>query len=156
MYSILKKISCWILFTILILTSCEQNEPIQFEPLEMFNRMDTVVVEGEVKYEKSDFYIVKNYIDKKGVDLKIDSIVCLVKDPSYREYKEYAILLYKESMMTNKEKLLENDRILVRYSQNHDWIYIYAWHGGISKKISRIKVENGYYLDSGGTYLECD
>ena len=119
-----------LIFSILILSSCQPQGPMYLEPLEMYNTSDSSMTNSGIRYSKRDYYLVKNYIDKEGVDLKVDSLICEVIDPNYKAYKQYSIVLFKESHMTNRKKLLENDRILDRYSIKNDGLYYYEWYGG--------------------------
>ena len=86
------------LFSILILNACQPKGPMYLEPLEMFNTLDTSIIGEEIRYFKRDYYLVKNYTDQEGVDLKVDSLICQVIDPNYKAYKQYSIELYRASL----------------------------------------------------------
>ena len=142
-------------FSILILSACQPQDPMYLESLEMYNKLDSSMTKSGIRYSKRDYYLVKNYIDKEGVDLKVDSLICQVIDPNYKEYKQYSIELYRESHMTNREKLLENDRILDRYSIKNDYIYYYEWYGGFIDAFIRKKKEGGQSVEARERQFNC-
>ncbi|MEM1321532.1 MAG: hypothetical protein AAGG75_14845, partial [Bacteroidota bacterium] len=108
-----------------------------------------------LKRHKVEHYIVKNHQIES--ELLIDSLVCAILYESYQEFRHYDILLYKESRMTNRKKLLENDRILDRYSQQNDWIYIYRWFSaGKINAFIKVEIDEGQYISEPQQYLSCD
>lgn len=127
------------------------------ERLEMYDRVDSTKNNDGLKRLKSEYFIVKNYSENQKTELVVDSLVCEVLDTDYLKYGQYNVFLYKESHMTNRAKLLENDRTLVRYSQENDWVYIYtSYNMNNAQTFVKTKVAEGEYISDPKQYLDCD
>jgi hypothetical protein len=116
---------------------CSQGK-LQFTRLNMLTAVDTI--DSKV-VNRSDYVIVKNYSTTKENDRAIDSYVTgNFKDIS-KNYSDYQVVLYKESAETTESAIKEDKRVIDRYSQDHDLIYIYFWMNG--KFIEKRRVRDG-------------
>src|SRR5690606_11734426 len=131
---------------IIVIFLCIQCNPtssdkIAIVPFDLLNNRDTFTYRGEILFNKSEYFLIKNYSKGKSTEDYIDSFVNANKDSNLDKYSNYGITFYKESAKTNIQNITKNPRDLDRYSQKHDLVYKYKWING--KFIYRFKFKNG-------------
>lgn len=109
--------------------------------VEALRKIDTT--EGRIS--RFDLFIVRDYENSEDAKLIIDAFVADRKKDSPEKYYQYDMTFYKESSMTTPSKLINNPKILFRYSQDHDLLYNFSWQNG--KMVSKMKFENGHAVD---------
>ena len=109
--------------------SCKQ-EPLEFEKLTQFSRIDTMSDNGKSYYYKKDIYIVKNYKDNYQNERTVDSFAYKNRAKDLAEFAGYKIVVYKYSDKTNMTNLKMNPRDFDDYTFDNDMIYIYDWGNG--------------------------
>ncbi|MDQ8003309.1 MAG: hypothetical protein REI64_00840 [Pedobacter sp.] len=122
------KRNIFIFLSLFALTACEQKS-LEFEKLEQFSKIDTIMDNGIPYYYRKDLYIVKNYKDNLKNERTIDSFAYKNKilDTMYAEYK---ILMYNHSNETNIENLKNNPKDFDRYTFVNDQMFMYVWSKG--------------------------
>jgi hypothetical protein len=121
-----------------------KNTSIVIDHLTMLDHLDTMIDRGSIVLNKSEFYLVKGYEEKKQFSRYIDSFAMKL-DSNAKKYTDYNIIFYKESSETNRKNIIAYPRIIDRYSQEHDWIYQYSWSNG--KFLLKWKIKNGEIIE---------
>jgi hypothetical protein len=109
--------------------SCTQ-EPLEFEKLAQFSRIDTMSDNGRPYYYKTDVYIVKNYSDNYQNERAVDSFAYKNRTKDLAKYSTYGIVVYKYSNKTNIANLKKNPKDFDDYTFDNDMIYVYRWGEG--------------------------
>ncbi|WP_291402372.1 hypothetical protein [Daejeonella sp.] len=120
------------IFTFLLLcvmVSCEQ-EPLKFEKLVQFSRVDTISDNGRPYYFKTDVFIVKKYSDNYQNERSVDSFAYKNRAKDLAKYASYQVEIYKYSDKTNIPNLKKNPKDFDNYTFINDMIYIYRWSEG--------------------------
>lgn len=120
------------IFTFLLLcvmVSCKQ-EPLKFEKLVQFSRVDTISDNGRPYYFKTDVFIVKNYSDNYQNERSVDSFAYKNRAKDLAKYASYQVEIYKYSDKTNIPNLKKNPKDFDNYTFINDMIYIYRWSEG--------------------------
>ncbi len=125
--------------------SCSRHQKISIVPLTMLDRIDSIHGNGQTTISKANFYLVKGFADNDNSEKFIDHFVETNKATNPDNYTQYDMTFYKESNETNPENIIQNSRVIDRYSQNNDWIYSYGWMKG--KFMGKWKVRNGEIVD---------
>lgn len=123
----MRNIFTFLLFCVMV--SCKQ-EPLEFEKLVQFSKIDTIPDNGKPYYYKKDVYIVKNYSDNYQNERSVDSFSYKNRAKDLANYAEYKIVIYKYSNKTNIPNLKKNPRDFDDYTFDNDMIYIYNWSMG--------------------------
>ena len=122
---------------------CTSGKNISFIRLTMLDHADTGIHNGSQYINKTDFYLVQNY--SKEAEPAINRFVQKNKDPQLQKYAHYEMFFYKESAETNVKNIQANRRVLVRHSQENDWIFSYRWSNG--KSMPRWKLIKGELVE---------
>jgi len=138
-----KQISIIFFSSIVLGISChDSKQKMSIVPLNMLNVTDSLIVEGKKVVSRTEYYLVKEYIDTKKSEKFIDSFVSTNKAANLKEYSSYIIFFFKESSQTNERNIIESQKkVIDRYSNDHDAIYEYDWNNG--KFLTRFKIKNG-------------
>lgn len=110
-------------------------------PLHSLENIDTSQFRGKMAISKMSFYLVQGYKNNKVTERSIDDFVHRNKDSNWLNYSQYQVIFYKESNETNVKNIKAFPRVIVRYSQDHDWIYSYKWSDG--QFLYKWKIKNG-------------
>lgn len=121
------------------------KEALIFEHLEMLDSFDTSVSNGKLLQFKSKSFLVNGYRYSKKNELVIDSFARNVQTNGIDTFTQFTISFYKKSKETNAENLAKYPRVLDRYSNKHDLIYIYIWRDGEFRV--REKFKNGKMIE---------
>lgn len=111
------------------MVSCKQ-EPLKFEKLVQFSRVDTISDNGRPYYFKTDVFIVKNYKDNYQNERTVDSFSYKNRAKDLAKYASYQVEIYKYSDETNIPNLKKNPKDFDNYTFINDMIYIYRWSEG--------------------------
>ena len=111
------------------IVSCKQ-EPLEFESLVQFSRVDTMSDNGKPYFYKTDVFIVKNYKDNYQNERTVDSFAYKNRAKDLAKYASYQVEIYKYSDKTNIPNLIKNPRDFDDYTFDNDMIYIYRWSEG--------------------------
>ncbi len=111
------------------MVSCEQ-EPLKFEKLVQFSRVDTISDNGRPYYFKTDVFIVKKYSDNYQNERSVDSFAYKNRAKDLAKYASYQVEIYKYSDKTNIPNLKKNPKDFDNYTFINDMIYIYRWSEG--------------------------
>jgi hypothetical protein len=132
---------------VITFSGCVKSKPkLIIKPLDMLKHTDSLFSENKMLYFKSDYFLVSNYSNtQKNYDY-IDSFAFKVYDTAFAKYTNYHIFFYKESKETNAENILSNPRVVDRYSNGHDKIFVYGWDYG--KLLSKDRYEDGEIVDN--------
>lgn len=130
----------------LIIYGCVNHDAIRFLSITQFNAVDTLINKDKISYHKKENFIVEHYSENEMNEKAIDSVGMNPRDSNYKSIQDLQIVFYKSSSKTNLKNLKDNPRDIVRYSQDHDLIYIYYHSSG--KFLFKQKWHNGEILDS--------
>jgi hypothetical protein len=112
----------------------------------MLDIVDSMSVDGKKTFHRADYYLVKDYTDSKSTVNFIDSVINTNKAGNLGEYSDYAMIFFKESSQTNEQNIIESrQKVIDRYSIDHDEIYEYRWSNG--KFLAKYEVGNGVILN---------
>lgn len=134
-----------ILLSFFLLGCFIKKEALAFEHLEMLDNLDTSISNGKLLQFKSKSFLVKGYKFNKKNELIIDSFAMKVKTKDINTLTQYTLTFYKMSKQTNAENLTKYPRVLDRYSNTHDLIYVYIWRDGEFRM--REKFKNGKMIE---------
>ncbi len=134
-----------ILLSFFLLGCFIKKEALTFEHLEMLDNFDTSIRNSKILRFKSKSFLISGYRSNKKNELLIDSFAKNVKALDAATFTQYTVTFYKKSKQTNAENLTRNPRILDRYSNSHDLIYIYIWRDGEFRV--REKFKNGKMIE---------
>ena len=144
--SLLKmKTNVFIIMWIGIFIACKQK-PLEFEKLEQFSKIDTMLDNGKQYYYKTDVYIVKNYRDNLKNERTVDSFSYKNRASNIDEFSTYSIVVYKYSDKTNIDNLRKNPKDFDYYSFVEDMKYLYMWGSGVWS--SKIKFEGREIMEA--------
>jgi len=139
-------LSCIGILILFSLLGCfATKEALIFEHLEMLDSFDTSISNGKLLRFKSKSFLVQGYRSNKKNDLVIDSFAKNVKAQDIDTLAQFTVNIYKKSKETNAENLAKSPRVLDRYSNTHDLIFIYTWFEG--KLSPRYKFKNGKMIE---------
>lgn len=127
---------------IVFLSSCCSTKPmeiIQFYPYKTI--IDSSMDNGKLITGRDDFFLIKNYCDKKSTPIYLDSFVAINRNSEYLKLSYYSMSFFKETSKTNLEAIQRNPREIDRYSNDHDLVYTYTWRYG--KYDGRRKIIDG-------------
>lgn len=119
---------------------CAQKKSSIFEVVAL-RKIDTT--DGRIS--RFDLFLVRDYDSDENVKNQIDAIIQEYNKDKTDTFYQYDMTFYKESDITTPSKLIENPKLLYRYSQDHDLIYNFSWMKG--KLVSKMKFENGKAVD---------
>jgi len=111
------------------IVSCKQ-EPLEFEKLAQFSKIDTIPDNGKPYYYKKDVYIAKNYSDNYQNERTVDSFAYKNRAKDLAKFASYQVEIYKYSDETNIPNLKKNPKDFDNYTFINDMIYIYRWSEG--------------------------
>jgi len=128
-----------IVFSI-VFNFCTQKKSSIFE-VEALREIDTT--DGRIT--RFDLFLVRDYDNDENVRHQIEAVVQGHYIAKTDTLYQYDMTFYKESDITNSSKLIEDPKLLDRYSQKQDLIYNFSWMKG--KLVSKMKFENGKAVD---------
>jgi hypothetical protein len=110
----------------------------------MLDNLDTTIIDKKVRLLSSKSFLVYGYKNNSLSDNAIDSFANNVYSHRNEELAQLTLFFYKKSKNTNIENLKRNIRIVDRYSNEHDLLFMYVWSDG--KLISRYKFKKGQII----------
>lgn len=138
-------VTALLLFNTFINVRC-QNNAIQIVRIEALCKIDTVIEKRGTTLLKSEAFLVQNYCENSSSNKVIANFVNNIKDSSINSYGDYAISFYKESEKTTLKEIKENLKIIDRYSNQNDLIFIYHYSSAV-KGWNRYKLKNGEVIE---------
>jgi adenine specific DNA methylase Mod len=109
--------------------SCKR-EKISFTPLTQYENIDTAYSNNTIYTSKWLYYIINNYNDSDETLKAMDSCVNVVVGANPEKFRNFTIVFYKASDITNVQHLKDNPSDIDRYSQDNDMMFSYKWENG--------------------------
>jgi len=116
-----------------------------FIPVKELLDIDTSMFKGKKFIYKQEVYFIDHYRDDSLSVKTIDSFVNKNKDPLLKTYGGYSITFYKLSSETNIKNIIANPKVIDRYSNQNDAIYLYKWLQG--KFLIKFKYKDGEIIE---------
>ncbi|MFN8247453.1 MAG: hypothetical protein U0T68_00730 [Ferruginibacter sp.] len=125
---------------ILAYSGCAQNN-CRLTIVQIFPYKDSSLSLNYSKIDKIEYFIIKGYRDSDDCDAQVDIYVKSAKNTLWDKFKSYQMVFYKESNNTNESSIRNNPKVLDRYSQDNDWVFLFTWNYGRFAK--KFKIKNG-------------
>lgn len=137
---------CLLILVINIYACKSTTKKLKIVPISFFNFEGKHKSNGDTLFWKNEFYLVCNYYEDKINDSIIENYAKKFSDTSSKVYSEVVLTFYKESKQTNMKNLLKNKKILEKYSDEYDKIFVFNWVN--SRNLYKYKYQNGQIINS--------
>lgn len=136
-----------LIFIITLFCGCAKSQcKLSIAPISVLNYVDTFFSGSRTEITKGTYFLIKQYADNLKCEAKIDVFIKeFSKKKDLKNYSSFTVTFYKESHKTTIENILQNKKVIDRYSNQNDLIYQYVWNYG--KFLGKFKFKKGEIIN---------